>query len=301
MARILNIGSVNIDYVYRVPHLLRPGETLTARSRMISPGGKGQNQAIALARAGAAVAMAGRVGPEGGELLDALAEAGVDTTPLRRDGSATGHTVIQVDDAGRNCILYHPGANAELEPAALAEVMANYGPGDVLVLQNEVNAVAELMRQGHGRGMRIAFNPSPFGPEVCAYPLELVHWLLLNEVEAAALVGQAPPEAMMDALAERWPRAAVVLTLGQSGVLYRDAHCRLAQPACRVQAVDTTAAGDTFTGFFLAGLTRGLPVRDALGQATVAAAIAVSRPGAAASIPSLAQVEEARLEPMEPR
>ena len=298
MPKILNIGSINIDHVYRVPHFVQPGETLHAFSLADFPGGKGLNQSVALARAGGQVYHAGLVGPDGTAMVETLRAAGVDVSGVLQNGSATGHAVIQVNQAGQNCILLHRGANFELDEAAVDAALAPFGAGDILVLQNEVNQLAYMMEAAHARGMRIAFNPSPIGPQLATCPLHYVSWFLLNEIEGAALSGQQDHTRVLDAMAEKYPAAAIVLTVGKAGVLYQNAEETLRHGIYDVPVVDTTAAGDTFTGFFIALCAQGYPVAEALRLASVASSIAVSRAGASVSVPTLAEVLVARLNPL---
>ena len=286
--KIINFGSLNIDRVYSVAAFVSPGETIHADSLRIYPGGKGLNQSLAAARAGADVLHAGAVGPEGAFLLAGLAASGVDVSHISRLDVETGHAVIQVNPAGQNCIIVFGGANRHLSASYMDEVLALSCPGDYLLLQNETNAVGNIMQKAHERGLQIVFNPSPFPQNAKELPLELVSFFMVNETEGALLAGldtSAPKEALLGALAGRYPQAAFVLTLGSGGVEYRKGEQRLFHRAYSVEAVDTTAAGDTFCGYFLSGLCGGRPIERCLAEASAAAAIAVSRSGAAPSIP----------------
>ncbi len=289
--RILNVGSVNIDHVYRVPHLVRPGETLAASDYRVFAGGKGFNQSIALARAGARVAHAGRIGPEGGWLRDTLAAEGVDVARLVMGSEPTGHAIIQVDAGGENAIVIHGGANRALTRADLAAALEGYGPGDWLLAQNETSEVPALLEAAAACGMRIAFNPAPMDAAVSSYPLAHVHLLVVNAVEAQALAGETAPTAIVAALRERFP--AVALTLGAAGVHYLEGGQAWYASALPAEAVDTTAAGDTFVGYLLAGLVDHEPAETALRRAVAAAAICVTRAGAEAAIPRRAEAEAA--------
>ena len=286
---ILNFGSVNIDRVYRVPHFVQPGETIAAASFATFSGGKGVNQSTAIARAGGRVSHAGCIGADGVALRDELARDGADVVHLRVVDAPTGHGLIQVDDSGQNCIVICGGANRMVSKADVAAAMAGFGPGDALLVQNEVSCIPEMIATAAGKGMEVVFNPAPMGPEIAGYPLDKVTLFIVNEVEASALAGAssaAEPRALLDALSARFPRAGVVLTLGARGAIARFAGESDAFVAARpVQAVDTTAAGDTFIGYFLAERQRGTSVAAAMETASAAAAICVSRPGAAPSIP----------------
>lgn len=288
--RLLNFGSINIDYVYRVDNFLKPGETKATLSRAVFAGGKGLNQSIALARAGLAPCHAGKVGPEGGFLVEKLAAEGVDVGRIEVSASAGGHTVIQVDDEGRNCILYYPGANREIDEAYIARALEGFGGGDYLLLQNEISSVPRIIEAAHGRGMTVVMNPSPCDEAVSSYPLDKVGIFLLNELEASSLAGKADPVEAAFELSARHPAALVVVTLGAEGSLCVRAGELTRQRAYPAKAVDTTAAGDCFTGYFLAGLAEGMSLGAALDLASRAASICVTRPGASDSLPRRAEL-----------
>ncbi|MCL2421830.1 MAG: ribokinase, partial [Defluviitaleaceae bacterium] len=254
MPRILNMGSINIDYVYTVPHFVKAGETLSATSRQIFPGGKGLNQSVALARAGGSVTHAGMIGSDGTALIDLLNETSVDTGRIFICEVPTGHTVIQVNPDGENCILLFPGANQQLDEGFVDRALKGFSQGDILVLQNEVSCVAYAIKAAKAKRMRIAFNPSPYGPEIMDYPLDLIDWWLLNEVEGQALTGKDDPKDMLAAMAKQYPSAVIVLTLGADGVLCCGNGKNLSHKSYKVDAVDTTAAGDTFTGYFISSI-----------------------------------------------
>lgn len=283
--KIYNLGSLNIDYVYRVPHFVCPGETLSSTDRQVFPGGKGLNQSVALARAGASVIHGAVIGKEGGFLVDELAAAGVNTAYIRTVGGATGHAVIQVDAAGQNCILLFPGTNRCVESDYVETLLADAQAGDILLVQNETSGLDTAFALAHEKGMQIAFNPSPFDDTLRALPLAYVDWWFCNEIEGAALFGGSTPGEIAAGFSARYPDSRLVLTLGGDGSLYRAGDTTLRQSVYKVQAVDTTAAGDTFTGYFLAAVAAGECIERALKRAAKAAAIAVSRHGAAVSIP----------------
>ena len=288
--KIVNYGSINLDHVYRVDHILQPGETLLAQEQSLFCGGKGLNQSIALAKAGAEVFHAGVVGEDGEILLDALRAANVDIRHIRRAEGASAHTVIQVDRNGQNCIIVFSGENMHPSEADIDRILEDFGPEDAVLMQNELYNTPLMMRKAAEKGMTIIFNPSPVSREMLSYPLECVSWFLLNEIEGEALTGETDPEKILDGLASRFPRSSVVLTLGKNGAWAMDRGQRFFQPAFEVKAVDTTAAGDTFTGFFLAGVSSGMPVPAALRRAAFASSIAVNRKGAADSIPTAEEV-----------
>ena len=290
---VLVFGSLNIDHVYQVEHLARPGETLPSTEYRRFQGGKGANQSVALARAGAKVFHAGRIGPEGLWLRDAIAAEGVDVTHVGLDNQPTGHAIIQVDPAGENSILLYGGANLSVTSDDARYILSHFGEGDWLLLQNEISALPAILREASVRRMTVAFNPAPMTPEVLDYPLEGVSLFVVNETEGAALAGieESLPASIVDRLQGRYPDAAILLTLGAEGSLFASGEERIRTPAQAVEAIDTTAAGDTFIGYFLAELLAGGPAAQALVVATRAAALCVSRPGAAASIPRRDELE----------
>ncbi len=288
--KILNFGSLNLDYTYEVSHFVRPGETLAAAARSLNCGGKGLNQAIALAKAGCSVYMAGAVGSEdGGILLNQLNRAGVNTDNVRQlDDIATGNAFIQVDGNGENCIVLYGGANQAVDEAMADEILSGFISGDWLILQNEISCLPYIMEKAHEKKMIIVLNPSPMNENVLRLPLHYVDYFLLNKDEAEVLSDHA--EDPFAALKERYPDAKIVITRGSEGSDYWNGNELIHQGIFKVEAVDTTGAGDTFTGFFISSLVRGLSDRDALRTAAKASAIAVSRKGAGASVPSLDEV-----------
>lgn len=289
--RYLVFGSLNIDRTYSVDHFVRPGETMSADHMALYCGGKGFNQAVALARAGAEVCFAGAVGADGGMLEDALRADGIDTSHLMHRPGATGHAVIQVNRAGQNCIMILAGANGEIVPEDVPRALSGFGPGDAVVLQNEITCVAEIMASAHRRGMTVVLNPSPCDERAMGYDLAKVDYLLINAGEGMTLAGCETPDRILPRLHERCPGMRVVLTLGEQGAVYMDGEGNtLSCGAYPVHAVDTTAAGDTFTGFFLAELLKSGNGARALRLAAAASGIAVSRPGASPSIPRLSEV-----------
>ena len=289
--RLLNFGSLNIDYVYRVDSFLKPGETKEALSFSVFAGGKGLNQSIALARAGVKVAFAGKIGAEGRFLVDRLSSEGVDISRVETSATgACGHANIQVDDAGRNCILYFAGANKEIDSAFIARALEGFGKGDLLLIQNEISSVAEIIDAAFACGMTIAMNPSPCDARVASYPLGKIGILLLNEIEASDLSGLPDPLEAAVALSKLYPSTTIIVTLGAEGSLCVQGGNTIRQKAYPVEAVDTTAAGDSFTGYFLAGYLEGMGMAEALDLAAKAASICVTRPGASDSVPRRAEL-----------
>ena len=291
--RVLNIGSMNLDHVYSVDHVVQPGETEASMELQDFLGGKGMNQSVALAKAGVDTYQGGMIGPDGQPFLDACKEFGVHADYIRRINVPTGHAIIQRDKNAQNCILLYGGANQCLTEEYVDEVLADFGADDILLLQNEVNMMPYIVDQAYARGMTIALNPSPFNEKLDAVDMGKISIFLLNEVEGAQITGLTDPEAIIAKLLELYPKARIVLTLGGDGAVYADATQKHYQPIFKVQAVDTTAAGDTFSGYFLAGLCDGMAIPDVLRMSAKASSIAVSRAGAVPSIPYRAEVEEA--------
>lgn len=291
-----NFGSINLDHVYRVPHLVHPGETLTSRDYRVGLGGKGANQSLAMALAGGSVTHWGRLGRQDAWARETLAGAGVDVSHLELVDEPSGHAIIQVDDRGENAIILHPGANHGFDPALLAQWVEATNPGEWLLAQNECNGLSELMAHARHRGLNIAFNPAPMTDAVQALPLEACRLLFVNRVEAARLADvdeAADAEVLLTRLGQRLPDTATVLTLGGEGAWYQAGTERCYQPAIPVRPVDTTGAGDTFIGYFLATLQAGGSMSACLERAAMAAALGVQQAGAAESIPTRDAVDDA--------
>lgn len=293
--KILNFGSLNIDHVYSVEHIAAPGETISSAALNDFPGGKGLNQSIAAARCGAKIFHAGMIGKDGAMLKKLLSDSGVDTRYVKTCGVPTGNAVIQVDKNGQNSIILFGGANRQISNGFVDEVLENFGARDILLLQNEINNTPYIMKRAHERGMQIYLNPSPITRQLLEYPLELVKCFILNEIEGKELTGESDEESILAALLKKYPGCKVILTLGEKGAIYKDAENEHRQGIYKVKAVDTTGAGDTFTGYFIASVANNRSVPESLRLASMAAAIAVSRPGAAVSIPLLEEVINSNL------
>jgi ribokinase len=295
-AKVYNYGSINIDYVYRVPHLVRPGETLASTSLSQVLGGKGANQSLALARAGGNVAHWGRLGESDRWALTPLGDAGVDVDDVELTDGASGHALIQVDNAGENAIILYAGANHGFDETRLKTLVDSAHAGSWVLMQNECNASESMLRLAADGGLSIAFNPAPLSADVADLPLELCQLLFLNRGEAAALVERpetADVDTLLDALAARLPEVEIVLTLGGDGVCHQYQGSRVTMAAHAVKAIDTTAAGDTFIGYFMAARQRGDEIEQALRLATTASALCVQQAGAEPSIPTAEAVESA--------
>ena len=284
--KVLNFGSLNLDYTYQVESILIPGETQASKGRQIFCGGKGLNQSIALARAGVPVYHAGMIGDEGGILLDACRENGVNTDFIRKIDGPSGHTIIQVDRNGQNCILLYGGANRSMTREFVDQVLDSFEEGDMILLQNEINELDYIIDRAYEKGMMIVLNPSPYDGALDNCDLSKVGMFLVNEIEGYQITGEKEPDRILGKIREIYPGARVALTLGGEGSVYQDETGTVyRQGIYKVKAVDTTAAGDTFTGYFISSVIDGMPVQEGLDMAAKASAIAVSRPGATASIP----------------
>lgn len=291
--KYLVFGSLNIDRTYTVPHFVEAGETLSARKMELFCGGKGFNQAVALSRAGKHVFFAGAVGTDGQMLLDALASDGIDAQFVKKTEGTSGHAVIQLDGNGQNGILILAGANGEIETQDIDRVLEAFEAGDLLVLQNEISNVDYLLRAAKAKALAVAFNPSPYEARIAEFDMDAVKYLLINETEGMQITGRSSAGEILDCLHEKYPRMNIVLTLGSKGVLYcnsgNERFCCGIYPST---PVDTTAAGDTFTGFFLAEITSSGDERRALQRASMASGLAVSRKGASPSIPQGWEVDQ---------
>ncbi len=285
--KVLNFGSLNIDYFYKVGHFVQMGETQASDMLNIYGGGKGLNQSVALSRAGAEVYHAGVIGTDGAFLKEILEEAGVNTTFTQElQNVRTGHAIIQNDSAGDNCIILYGGANQEVTRELVDDVIKEFGSGDWLVLQNEINEIPYIVDKAHEKGMKIVLNPSPVNNKIFEINLSYIDYFILNEGEGQALAGvQADGSTLINKLGEKFPDAEIVLTLGERGSVYSGKEGVVWQDAYKADVIDTTAAGDTFTGYFMAGRMEGMSVKDALNMASKASALAVTRKGAAMSIP----------------
>lgn len=290
MPKLVNLGSLCIDNVYRVPGISAAGETVASFSHEVFPGGKGLNQSIAAARAGAQVMHVGCIGEDGIWLRDALADEGVDVAGVRTSATTSGHAVIQVNDAGENAIVIAGGANRSLTAVDVEGALAQVEENDWLLLQNEINNLDDVLHVAHERSCQVAFNVAPVDDRVGGYDLSDVSLLIVNEIEAAALAGEREPLVATDVLRERYPGAEVVLTLGSQGLIYAGGEGTFKRPAFPAVAVDETAAGDAFVGFLMASLLAGDAMRRALQLGSAAGALAVTKAGAASSIPTMAEV-----------
>ena len=290
-SKIINFGSINIDHVYRVPHLVKPGETLSSLDLVTGLGGKGANQSVAIARAGVSVAHVGRVFKGDTWAVALLASTGVDTDNIALIEGASGHAIIQVDDQGENAIVLHGGANQSFSIADIESALNHNQQARYLLMQNETNLLAEAFELAQAKGIKIVLNPAPMTDNIKDLPLAKLDTLIVNQGEAEALCGAADIDQMTQQMAALAPQTRVVVTLGGDGamLLANGEVTHMNSPS--VDVVDTTGAGDTFVGYFLAGVAEGMNDHDALQRACLAGSIAVTRQGAITAIPDRSEVD----------
>ena len=290
--KIVNFGSINIDYVYDVNHIVRAGETAESTHFSRFAGGKGLNQSVAIAKAGTPVFHAGMIGNEGIFLKQFLEEQKVDTTFVKTlEDEASGHAIIQVDESGQNSIILFGGANRKFEEQYIDGVLNQFTIGDILILQNEINAIPYILETGKNKGLKVFFNPAPMNREVLNYPLNCVDCFIVNEIEGSELTGETEPERIISAILNQYPKSSIILTMGENGSIYADKQKTMKIAAVKVDAVDTTAAGDTFIGYFISEFAKQNDVESCLKMATQAATVCVTRRGSADSIPERSELQ----------
>ncbi|WP_415764815.1 ribokinase [Pseudomonas sp. ZB1P45] len=298
-AKVVVIGSLNMDLVTRAPRLPRGGETLIGESFATVSGGKGANQAVAAARLGAQVSMVGCVGSDayGNELRGALLAEQIDCQAVSTVDDSSGVALIVVDDNSQNAIVIVAGANGALTPEVIDRFDAVLRAADVIICQLEVPdaTVGHALKRGRELGKTVILNPAPASRPLPADWYASIDYLIPNESEASALSGLP-----VDSLASAETAASrliamgagkVIITLGAQGSLFANGKGFEHFPAPKVKAVDTTAAGDTFVGGFAAALAAGKNEADAIRFGQVAAALSVTRAGAQPSIPTLSDVQ----------
>lgn len=291
--RILNFGSLNIDEVFSVDSFVKPGQTISSDGFSQNCGGKGLNQTIAIARAGVKIYHAGAVGRNDNQMfMDLLLKDNVDTNYIDTDHSHSGKAFIQCDKSGQNCIVLYKGANHEITKAYIDKVLSNFEEGDIIVLQNEISNVDYIIRKAKEVGMTICFNPSPVTPQLKVYPIELVDYLILNEIEGEELTGEKEYKNIIEKLLKINENMKIILTLGEKGCIYGDKEVTLKQDIFKVKVADTTAAGDTFMGYTVSCIFEGKDMSQTLKIASAASALAVTKNGAAVSIPYMKDVIE---------
>ena len=293
MGKLINIGSLCIDRVYKVPKIAAQGETVTSSSWATFSGGKGLNQSIAAAKAGVSVEHVGCVGADGDGLIAELRKAGISSRFVNVGGAPSGHAVIQVDDGGRNSIVISAGANRQIDSELMQDAILRLEDTDWLLLQNETNGIAEAIELAAQEGKKVAINIAPADERMFDYPLSKVALIIVNELEAMALSSKPSPQLAFDSLIKAYPEIDIVLTLGEEGVLsYRAKDsARKGMGSFNIDATDETAAGDSFIGYLMATLVAGRDLHESITLASAAGALATTIAGAVDSIPSLDAVK----------
>ena len=283
---IYNLGSINADHFYQVPHLPEPGETLAADAFSTGLGGKGINQSVAAAQAGSKVVHIGAVGPDGQWAVDRIAGFGVQTQHIQTVETPTGHAIINVDTKGENAIVIFSGANNCQSVTQIEQVLSGADKGDILLLQNETTLQAEAAKIAYDRGLKVIYSAAPFSVEAVKNVMKYVTILMMNQVESEQLC--AGLETDLASL----PVSEIIVTKGSNGAMWLQPETGETSytPSFPVKPVDTTAAGDTFAGYVAAGLDQGMNVQDAMRRASAAAALKVTRKGTADVIPSADEV-----------
>lgn len=279
-----------IDRVLRVEQIPRVGETVAALDSCIYPGGKGANQAVAAARCGAQVRMYGRTGMDGCFIVEELARAGVDVRAIETTDALSGTAVVLVTASGENSIIISPEANTRIEMSKVEQFLSHAQSGEFALFQNECAHRDGGIAHAHARGLRVWLNAAP---AICNYPtlfLSMLEGLIVNETEAHALTGERRPKRALEALAARMPHGTVIITLGASGSIACSRGTVFNHCGFKVQAVDTVGCGDAFIGALLASISEGQEMADAINFANAAGALAATRPGAMASLPTKAEV-----------
>ena len=288
---IINFGSINIDHVYQVDHFVQPGETLASTGYQQLLGGKGANQSIALAQAGADVCHVGSIHENDAAFKQALIKKGVDCRGVKCSETPSGHAIIQVTPSGENAIVLFGGANQTITAKTVMQALDGTKPSDWVLTQNETSSIDQVLRQAKEKQLKVAFNPAPMSESVKSLPLECIDLLIVNETEAAALTEKDSLDDIVAVFKEQWSECEVIITLGKAGVMMLKNNDCIKVDAFLVDAVDTTAAGDTFIGYFLSAYSNHTDAKRALIRGCAASAIAVTREGAAQSIPTQKEVD----------
>lgn len=290
--KIVNFGSINIDIFFAVDHIVRPGETISAKSIEKRAGGKGLNQSIALAKNSKEVYHAGNIGSDGEFLAEYLENEGINTEFIRKSEILTGNAIIQVDEGGENSIVLYKGANFDNDKDFVDSVFEHFSENDILVLQNEINMMDYIINKAYEKRLKIVLNPSPITDEIKKFDYDKIDLLLLNEHEAKAISGKEGLDENIEFFKKTYPKLKLVITLGKAGSIYISKDELIRQKAYKVKAIDSTGAGDTFTGFFVANFYAGKDINTCLELATRASALSVTKKGASVSIPELSELDD---------
>jgi len=286
--KILNFGSINKDFVYLVDNFVQPGETISSNSHDIFLGGKGLNQSVAIAHAGASVYHAGCINKKDNSIIDHLNNWGVNTKNILGLDKPTGHAIIQVNKKGENSIIIHGGTNHHITSNQIDSCLKKFEIGDILVLQNEINNIEEIIDKAHKKGMKIFFNPAPFSKSILNYPLKKINTIIFNQSEGNGLsMGINTPEKILEIISKKYPSANLLITLGEKGSIFKNENNTIRVDAFDVKAIDTTAAGDTYIGYYIASFSKNAAIKSCMKNASLAASVTVTKMGGAVSIPKL--------------
>ena len=285
--KILNFGSINKDFFYSVNDFVKPGETISSIRYNVKIGGKGLNQSVGISKAGQKIYHAGIINKDDTFILDKLKKWNINCENILLSNNPTGHAIIQVDKKGENSIVIHGGANHDVDIKFIKSVLSKFNSGDILVLQNEINNIKEIIDRAHHKKMKIVFNPTPFNNEILSYDLNKISTLILNQTEGEALSNEKKPDGILKVLNSKFNNTEIILTLGEKGSLYSFKDELLKIKAHKLDTVDTTGAGDTFIGYYVAGIASEKNKKDNLNRASKAAAIATTKLGGAESIPRI--------------
>lgn len=291
--KVLVFGSLNIDFIYKLEHIVMPNETIKSTTCEVSAGGKGLNQAMAFAKTGLPVYIASNLGKNGQVLADTLSSGNVDISLLNHVDEDSGEAIIQVDENGNNAIIVCGNCNEHITEAYIESVFSHFEKGDILVIQNEINNLDLIINTAKDKGIILVFNPSPFNHVIKTLPMNKIDYLFINEVEGKQLTSYDDEKCIVEQILKEYPDMKIVLTLGERGAVYADKTEFIFEPAKKVEVVDTVGAGDTFTGYFIYGINSGKTVKESLQMAATASSIIIGRHGAGNSIPTLNEVEKA--------
>ena len=283
--KILNFGSINKDYVYSVNEFVNPGETIKTNGFKEFLGGKGLNQSVAVSRSGSNIYHAGCINKNDKKIKKQLNEWRVDTSNIYYVDEPTGHAIIQVNTNGENSILIHGGSNLEITSKQIDQTISKFREDDILIIQNEINRIPEIIDRAYSQRMKIIFNPAPYSKEVLDYPLKKVNTLIYNEVEGKSLSGKSTIEEIKRELLEKFPEIKHIITLGDKGSIYFDNKDEIIVDAIKADTIDSTAAGDTYIGYYVSSISNKMIVKDSMIRASKASAITTEKLGGATSIP----------------
>lgn len=291
--KVLVFGSLNIDFIYKLEHIVMPNETIKSITCEVSAGGKGLNQAMAFAKTGLPVYIASNLGKNGQVLAYTLSSGNVDISLLNHVDEDSGEAIIQVDENGNNAIIVCGNCNEHITEEYIESVFSHFEKGDILVIQNEINNLDLIINTAKDKGIKLVFNPSPFNHVIKTLPMNKIDYLFINEVEGKQLTGFEDEKSIVKHILKDYPDMKIVLTLGERGAVYADKNEYIYEPAKKVEVVDTVGAGDTFTGYFIYGVESGKTIKESLQMAAIASSIVIGRHGAGNSIPTLYEVEKA--------